>query len=498
VNLRDADHVRLTPTSDGIRLPESVRSLVVGQSVQIITQANCDTAAAAEPFDCLYVWHVLQDLADYRGAILGWLGQTRIGGILAIEVPHAFLLEKALALPVEAFPGRRRLYTPASLLAEIEEALEPNTFRVRLLCDKDDGYDYSIGAGEQGNAAILIALERLPRPDWTLDSGEVAPAPPPGFSFEERRVRREVGELATPRKILILKLDHLGDFIIGLSAIERARMTFADAKISLVVGSWNEALARRGEYADEIIVFDAFPRNPTEEKIDLDERLAAFSIAVPNRYDIAIDLRTDHDTRPFLERVDASVRAGIGTKSQFPFLAIALPIDGSRSSERASTDLIAHTLQSCMKPARMTGNRIVCEPQTIEPGDNMPQVVVWGPYVWLQPGNYIFEPLLELDDDGQGMLLLDLAVETTTRTQAVAVAGHIPSLKFSVTKSSQFEFRIFRIGDTFPSFSFFGGRMRRRGAESVLHQSEYLVLLIELVAMRCQRFGLLKDRSESQ
>jgi hypothetical protein len=323
------------------------------------------------------------------------------------------------------------------LLAEIEEALEPNTFRVRLLCDKDDGYDYSIGAGEQGNAAILIALERLPRPDWTLDSGEVAPAPPPGFSFEERRVRREVGELATPRKILILKLDHLGDFIIGLSAIERARMTFADAKISLVVGSWNEALARR-------------------------------------------------------------VRAGIGTKSQFPFLAIALPIDGSRSSERASTDLIAHTLQSCMKPARMTGNRIVCEPQTIEPGDNMPQVVVWGPYVWLQPGNYIFEPLLELDDDGQGMLLLDLAVETTTRTQAVAVAGHIPSLKFSVTKSSQFEFRIFRIGDTFPSFSFFGGRMRRRGAESVLHQSEYLVLLIELVAMRCQRFGLLKDRSESQ
>jgi hypothetical protein len=42
-------------------------------------------------------------------------------------------------------------------------------------------------------------------------------------------------------------------------------------------------------------------------------------------------------------------------------------------------------------------------------------------------------------------------------------------------------------------FSYFGGRLIREGAASVLHQSEYLALLIDLIIMRVDRLGLLSE-----
>src|ERR1700694_853439 len=46
------------------------------------------------------------------------------------------------------------------------------------------------------------------------------------------------------RRVLVLKLDHRGDFLIGLPALEMLRATFADDHITLVCGSWNAATAR--------------------------------------------------------------------------------------------------------------------------------------------------------------------------------------------------------------------------------------------------------------
>jgi hypothetical protein len=62
------------------------------------------------------------------------------------------------------------------------------------------------------------------------------------------------------QRILVLKLDHRGDFLIGLPALEKLRATFPDGHIVLVCGSWNEVTARDVGVADEIRTYDYFPR----------------------------------------------------------------------------------------------------------------------------------------------------------------------------------------------------------------------------------------------
>jgi len=55
-------------------------------------------------------------------------------------------------------------------VAEFEEALEPNTFRVRHVHDNDYGYDYSIGpeSHAEGCYEIELVLEKTAKPSWTI------------------------------------------------------------------------------------------------------------------------------------------------------------------------------------------------------------------------------------------------------------------------------------------------------------------------------------------
>src|SRR5207237_1219592 len=63
------------------------------------------------------------------------------------------------------------------------------------------------------------------------------------------------------RRLLVLKLDHYGDFLIGLPALKRLREAFPTDHITLVCGSWNAELARRLGVADELRAYDFFPEN---------------------------------------------------------------------------------------------------------------------------------------------------------------------------------------------------------------------------------------------
>jgi hypothetical protein len=127
--------------------------------------------------------------------------------------------------------------------------------------------------------------------------------------------------------------------------------------------------------------------------------------------------------------------------------------------------------------------------------------MVWGPYHPLRPGRYIFEPYVEFGDAGDGLLSFDIALDGKWVVHRTVPTMERVRLPFTVEKAGAlFEFRIWALRDS-PAvdFSFFGGRLIREGAASVLHQSEYTSLLIELVRMRVARFGLLgEDEAASE
>src|SRR5215471_639363 len=135
------------------------------------------------------------------------------------------------------------------------------------------------------------------------------------FTCETRRGRR----------LLVLKLDHYGDFLIGLPALKKLRETFAADHITLVCGSWNVELARRLGLADEVRTYDFFPENAAFWTGQPYEGLRRFHEVCRGQFDIAIDLRVDEDTRFLLEHIDAATRCGIGVRARYPFLDIVLP-----------------------------------------------------------------------------------------------------------------------------------------------------------------------------
>ena len=350
-----------------------------------------------------------------------------------------------------------------------------------------------------GRSEILLVLERIAAPAWGL-----ATAPPPvlakpspatpDYGFEPSRTRVEAAVRPPGQRVLILKLDHLGDFIMGMATLQRARTVFAEAEITLVVGSWNLDMARALGIADRIIPFDVFPRNSSEEEVDVVGKTALFQATVTGEYDIAIDLRTDWDTRFLLGKVKAGCRAGIGTRAQFPFLDIFLPIDFTRNEpETAREYRIGHESFASQGPTVRKAHRVLSRAETVE----RHCAILWGPYWRLRPGRYIFEPHIEFEDAERGLLLLDVALDAQ-RVAERYVEGH-GDLRLSFTvdvPNPEFEFRIWTVADA-PAigFSFFGGRLIREGAGSVLHQSEYGALLLELVMLRIGRTGMLQDIS---
>ncbi len=451
-----------------------------------------------KPADVLVARRLLQDIADYRLALQRWFGGVKIGGRLVVIVPHAFLFERQLHLPSPWRPEQRRLYTPASLLLEVEEALEPNAYRVRWLGDLDDDYDYRLPpeAAPSGDADLALVLEKITPPEWPIwREAEPIPTEGPGeaFAFEPVRTRMELAIRTTVRRILILKLDHLGDLIMGLPALERVRSYFAGATITLVVGSWNAAMARDMAVADEVIAFDAFPRNSSEEEPNVEATLGLFRSTVTERYDLAIDLRADMDTRTLLRAVNAPLKAGIGTRSRFPFLDIALPLDSTRNEvAKASEQRVFPDRFVAQGSARRTHFAIASTMATVE----RDCAIVWGPFLELGPGDYIFDFYIALGDERGGLIKLDVALDHGDVATELVVSG--PSkyhLAFRVEKPGTiFEARIWAVDDH-PSlgFEFFGGSLVRKGPSDVLHQSEYALLLVELVRARVEEFGSLHD-----
>ena len=111
-------------------------------------------------------------------------------------------------------------------------------------------------------------------------------------------------------RILILKLDHIGDFIVGMPAIAHVRTAFPDAALTLVCASWNRPWAERTGWFAQVVQFDLFTKRNADWGGTTPDQFDEFKALGLADYDIAIDLRHDADTRPLLAMVGAKFHAG--------------------------------------------------------------------------------------------------------------------------------------------------------------------------------------------
>ena len=450
---------------------------------------------------CILLRNVIQCVPDYRGFLASAFDKLAVGGFLIVTVPHQFLYERKLQVPSRYQQSHLRFYTPGTLLAEVEEALDPCRYRVRLLADHDADFDYaaSLQSVPTGGHEIVLCLEKIAAPAWRAameqdesQSAVYSSASPflPPFEAEANAYRVIAPDNRHINRLIVLKLDHRGDFMMAMPAFRILRHAFRAARITLVCGSWNRQEAEELRLFDRVIAFDFFPEDVSAGPsiLSCEELCDRFAELVAGEsFDAAIDLRLYEDTRELIKSIDARHRAGFDPLDKFPWLTIPLnlliPTRDGRAEQGVMLATDFHT-----RIGEHHGFAMIFPRQ---PEMEERRSVLDGPYLTLRPGHYEFEVLIEplAQEFAMGY---DLAANDSRRMLG---AGEIavrrdryPRFTFETTERiEKFEFRLMtRHAGPLPPFRFLGLRYRRYGAFVGVHQREAMALLAHLVALRLE------------
>ncbi len=447
----------------------------------------------------IFLHDVLPFLSETRQFIELCFSKLAIGGTMIISTPHQFLYERKLRLPSRRNTLHRRFYTPNTLLADVEEAIDSSEFRLRFLCDSDIGYTYRTGlnAIPGGGQDILLAIERIARPSWRseMEGDEIwaaAPTRPSRFLPVDKKAPapvRIVGpDARSVNSVIVMKLDHRGDFMMAMEAFKVLRDAFDKAEMTLICGTWNVAEAERTGYFEHIVPFDFFPEDDSA-RTEMPSRewlIDRFGQCMAGKsYDLAVDLRLYDDTRDLLRKIDARNRAGFDRFDDFPWMSIRLNTPSATEDDRAES-----AVMSAAAFHTSLGNHRAFEIvfDTVSRFEEN-RTLLWGPYQDLKSGRYAFECLIEpLAEDFD--IAFDIVKDSGTKTVAAGILrvarSERPRLELEVVERLlQFEFRLYA-GPAFEvkPFRFLGLRYVRPGVIRGVHQTEGMALLAHLVRLR--------------
>jgi len=462
-----------------------------------------------------------------------WFAALLPGGYLVFLLPHGDSAPANLAsratpvLDAQMAAPRQDWDTVAAVRAGLECALHAGSFRI-VLADAVPARRLA-GFSARADLEIRVVVQKLERSAEPATTIPPPPSPVPGKGSVHIQFRRPArGAVVAPgllpdgdllvrdfspkrqkiSRILVLKLDHHGDFAMGLPALRELRAMFADARIRLVCGSWNVATAEASGVVDEVRSYNFFPERGSDWAGKPVADLGDFDEAAGGRFDLAIDLRVDEDTRVLLGRVDAEFRCGIGSQSRYPMMQIALPDPERANTFTAPLQQGGETdadIVRVLTPDDFQSSMRVRMPEFHEteflPGRN---TVLSSAEVCLPAGRYGAEFDLRLEKFMPGLGGVGLYLEVidgegkTVATQCFgrrtmgSVGPRTTNLHFnSAGEHVGYRFRVLTEGKAF------SGRLRFRGLRlrmldgkgprfqpSELHVGEKLSLLVALIRQR--------------
>lgn len=228
--------------------------------------------------------------------------------------------------------GYLNIYTPHAQLIHHELASRG---------ELGDDYDSSAFVGEWRD--VFLKGDPYLNPNLSREFDDLSPerepikvvcAGHPLFAHEEIR------------RILVVKLDHIGDCLTALPAIRRLKEHFPKAQLSVLANRATKSIWAMEAAIEETLEFDFFHARSGLGKKDLGEQdlLELRQRLEPFRFDLAVDLRKSPDTRRVLQYTGARFRAGFDFHGQYPWLDIALEWEGdtrfSRKRQHVADDLL--------------------------------------------------------------------------------------------------------------------------------------------------------------
>jgi len=145
-------------------------------------------------------------------------------------------------------------------------------------------------------------------------------------------------------RILVIRIDGLGDLILSLPLIDSLRAAYPDAKIDILVRPYLLGLSGVIKSIDTLIAykgaFDAFRRIPDR------------------KYDVVIDMLRDYRIEPALVSLFSKAPIRIGFKGGFREVLFNRPVDELKNSGKSMVELDLELLKPLNVPASVTVPRI--------------------------------------------------------------------------------------------------------------------------------------------
>jgi ADP-heptose:LPS heptosyltransferase len=465
---------------------------------------------APESADLIILPSVLQRVDNPYRLLRALYPLLRVGGTVLIAVPLRELFTSGRQLPSHhAVQRQKRFYTVSGLFLDLQAAWGLNSFAIRYAREFDD-----IGAGDADQASYTLILSVEKRADRrSLTDAPLVEIKQAGNvsaqSEDEAVMSIDLTEILSPalsiseiRKVCVIKLDHIGDFIMALPVFDEVRGMFPNAQITCICGSWNAELARSLGCFDEVVVCDYYthngPKPPLETALEA-QRLGQRFAGV--HFDITIDLRVPADSRELIRLIPSRYRAAIGNTEEFPYLDVALPaVDAFNiklESKPDATQIFINADSFGFRGAAASPPGF----RYLQPRGERSELI-WGPYMALERGAYRATWLLSSAGDPL-MVDVDIAVFDNLRnhlsvvheaTLEVDASGPRLSVEFELhTNLTQVEFRA-RAPDAPVDASLIFGGVRlervssrpasRHMARAQIHMKEHMSLLLALVRTR--------------
>lgn len=154
---------------------------------------------------------------------------------------------------------------------------------------------------------------------------------------------------ANRKRLVVQKLDHHGDFLLGIPAMAKLRARYPEARIDALIGSWNRDAAQASGLFDEIHTLDFFKAKSSVQARLEEEEFGSLLRQLPF-YDYAIDLRRQPDTRSILTQLKAYQYFGYRTGNELVdgMLTRPLEIHPDRGGERSYFDE-THTCEQMLR-----------------------------------------------------------------------------------------------------------------------------------------------------
>ncbi|MBI3263002.1 MAG: glycosyltransferase family 9 protein, partial [Acidobacteria bacterium] len=130
-----------------------------------------------------------------------------------------------------------------------------------------------------------------------------------------------------PRRILLLRLERIGDLLMTLEAIAAVRAAVGNAEIDLVIGSWNEAIARSIPGIHRVEVLDAGWLRRDGLGLGLTALLRKARAWRARGYDLAINFEGDIRSNLLLAVSGAPRRIGFDMAGGGSLLTNVVPFD---------------------------------------------------------------------------------------------------------------------------------------------------------------------------